>query len=81
MERDAAQALYADLHEKAPYHDGTFTDWEAKRSSSHPYHFNDGVSFGVAEADPSPWDLFTTRVDASPVQPPPEPTIEDPRGG
>ena len=69
MEREAADAAYAALHEDLPFHDGTFTSWSAKRSTSHPYHFRSGVTFGVADRDVAPWDRFTTDRDASPVDP------------
>ena len=69
MEREAADALYARLHEKQPYHDGTFTSWAEHRSASHPYHFHDGVKIGVAESDLTPHDMFTTEQNASPVPP------------
>lgn len=69
MEQAAAQAAYADLHENEPYHDGSFKHWAKDRSSSHPYHYSDGVSIDVAEADVAPWDEFTTRKVASPVPP------------
>lgn len=67
MEREAAAAAYAKLHEKEPYHDGSFTSWASDRGRSHPYHFNDGVSIGVAGHDATPWDAFTTEREASPV--------------
>ena len=69
MEREAASAMYAKLHEDAPYHDGSFRSWAKERSQSHPYHFGDGVTFGVAAEDIAPHDKFTTEVDASPVAP------------
>lgn len=69
MELAAANAAYARLHEKEPFHDGSFTSWAGDRSSSHPYHFNDGVSIGVTDHDATPWDKFTTERDASPVPP------------
>lgn len=69
MEQQAANAAYADLHEKAPYHDGTFTSWAEERSRKHPYRYTDGVTIAVANHDPTPWDKFTTEVSASPVRP------------
>lgn len=72
MEREAAAARYAKLHEKAPYHDGSFTSWAADRGPSHPYHFNDGVSIGIADHNVTPWDNFTTKAEASPVDAPAE---------
>lgn len=69
MERDAADAFYAKLHEKEPFHDGSFTSWSKDRGLGHPYHFRDGVSIGVAGHDLTPHDKFTTERDASPVRP------------
>lgn len=74
MEREAAAAMYAELHKAEPYHDGTFTNWSKNRSLEHPYHFNEGVRIRVAERDLAPHDAFTTQADASPV-------IPDPSGG
>ncbi|HEY9353474.1 MAG TPA: hypothetical protein VIP28_09500, partial [Nocardioides sp.] len=69
MEREAANAAYADLHEDAPFHNGTFTSWAKERSKRHPYRYNDGVTITVAGHDPTPWDKFTTEVNASPAPP------------
>lgn len=66
MEREAAAAAYAALHEDEPYHDGSFTSWAEKRSRTHPYHALEGVKFGVADADLSPEDKFTTDPHARP---------------
>ena len=66
MEREAASAAYADLHKDAPYHDGSFKSWAKERSRSHPYHYGDGVTFGVADHDLWPGDRFTTDQYASP---------------
>lgn len=67
MEREAADRAYEALHEKRPFHDGTFTSWVAEASRSHPYHFRDGVTVYVADEDAAPWDEFTTRESASPL--------------
>lgn len=52
MWREAAQAKYARLHEKAAYHDGTFPEdlraWSEHPSSRTPFHFNHGVTIWVA---------------------------------
>ena len=71
MEREAAEAAYDALHngEKAGWHDGSFTSWVDERSKSHPYPARAGVSTGVAETDLAPWDHFTTKRDASPIDP------------
>lgn len=77
MNQEAARAAYEALHEKRPYHDGTFTSWAERRGPSHPFHYNAGVSIGVADEDLTPWDEFTTKADASPV--PSE--AQEPEGG
>ena len=66
MEREAAEAAYAELHREEPFHDGTFTSWAEKRSRTHPYHFQEGVKIGVADVDLAPEDKFTTDRYASP---------------
>ena len=58
MERAAADWRYDTLHEKRPFHDGTFESWAEKRSLSHPYHARDGVTLWVAESDLAPHDHF-----------------------
>lgn len=67
METEAAQARYRDLHEAAPYHDGTFPDdpsaWSATRSETHPYHFGEGVTIWVAPVDLNPHDHFIGGAD------------------
>lgn len=69
MEREAAAAAYQALHQEQGYHDGTFTQWAAERSAAYPYPAMAGVSIGAAANDLTPWDTFTTEVDASPVPP------------
>lgn len=69
MEQQAADALYAKLHEKEPFHDGTFAKWSPDRTLEFPYHFKDGVRIGVTDYDVMPHDPFTTEVNASPVLP------------
>lgn len=58
MESQAANRKYDELHEAAPFHDGTFTEWAEKPSAATPYHFRDGVSVWVAPVDLSPGDKF-----------------------
>lgn len=62
MERAAAEWRYDQLHDAAPFHDGTFpTDpdrWSATRTKDFPYHFKDGVTVWVAENDLAPHDHF-----------------------
>lgn len=48
---EAAKGLYAALHEDKPYHDGSFKRWAKERSHSTAFHFSDGVSFYLSEAD------------------------------
>jgi hypothetical protein len=74
MEREAAEAFYAALHDKAPWHNGAFSSWAKEQSPRHPIHFRHGVTVGVAPVDLSPWDKFTTDANASPVPPEPDPT-------
>lgn len=61
METEAAQAKFARLHEKRPWHDGTFTDWAEKPSADHPYHYSYGTRIWVSETDFSLGGAFTTR--------------------
>lgn len=61
METSAAQAQFERLHEKRPWHDGTFTDWAEKPSDSHPYHHRFGTRIWVTETDLELGGNFTTR--------------------
>lgn len=61
METEAARAQFERLHEKRPWHDGTFTDWAEKPSADHPYHFSHGIRIWVAETDHGFGGAFTTR--------------------
>lgn len=58
MEKESAARKYARIHDKRPYHDGTFTSWAEKASDSHPFHFNDGVTIYAAPVDENPHDHF-----------------------
>lgn len=58
MERAAAEWRYDQLHEAAPYHDGSFKNWSEKRTLRYPYHYRDGVEIVVAETDLYPDDDF-----------------------
>lgn len=49
-----ANWMYDQRHEEQPFHDGTFKSWAGNRSSSHPYHFRDGVSIWVSKFDLTP---------------------------
>lgn len=61
METEAAQAQYARLHEKRPWHDGTFADWAEEPSADHPYHYSHGTRIWVAEKDLGLGGEFRTR--------------------
>lgn len=58
MARKAAERAYEDLHEKRPWHDGTFTVWTSERTQSTPFHYLDGVGIYVAPIDVNPGDNF-----------------------
>lgn len=58
MELAAAQAKYAEIHEAKPFHDGSFELWSEKRTKSHPYRYDEGVTVWVAETDLNPHDHF-----------------------
>lgn len=49
---------YNALHEKEPWHDGTFESWRKDYSASHPYHYLDGVGLWVSTDDLTPDDDF-----------------------
>lgn len=72
MAATAAKEQYDALHEKARYHDGTFTSWKGEQTRSHPFRFDGGVDIGVDIEDPTPWDAFTTEREASPLPPSPD---------
>jgi hypothetical protein len=61
METAAAEAQFARLHEKRPWHDGTFTDWAEKPSTEHPYHYTYGTRIWVTETDLGLGGAFTAR--------------------
>jgi hypothetical protein len=54
MDLAAAEWKWASLHEKEPFHDGSFEDWVKERSDSHPFHYSDGVRIWVADVDYEP---------------------------
>lgn len=58
MERAAANRRYAALHEKRPFHDGTFKRWSENATPSTPYHYGDGVTIWAASHDVNPDDNF-----------------------
>jgi hypothetical protein len=61
METAAAEAMFARLHEKRPWHDGTFTDWAAEPSADHPYHYSYGTRIWVTGTDLGLGGNFTTQ--------------------
>lgn len=61
MDQAAADRKWAALHEKEPWHNGTFDDWAEDRSDSHPYHYSDGVRVWVDKTDWNPDDQFLSR--------------------
>lgn len=67
MELVAANAQYAKLHEKRPYHEGGFKTWAKERSSKHPYRYDEGVHIYLAPTDLNPGDEFLTEEDANPL--------------
>jgi hypothetical protein len=66
MMRAGAQKRYELLHEKEPYHDGSFSSWAKEPSKTHPYHFSAGVRIFVAREDMAPHDNFLSDANASP---------------
>lgn len=69
MATEAAQAQFARLHEKRPWHDGTFADWAEKPDADHPYHYAHGTRIWVAERDLNLGGAFTTRENPYEVRP------------
>jgi hypothetical protein len=68
MEQASAEATYEGIHKKAKWHDGSFTSWSAEWSPSHPVPLSGNyIKVGVADHDLTPWDKFTTDVEASPL--------------
>ena len=65
---EAAQALYADQHEDAPFHDGSFLRWSKKRSRDYPFRYTDGVTFWLSpvEVDPDADWLGPSAAEGSP---------------
>lgn len=62
MERGALEWRYSQLHEDAPFHDGTHPEdlsaWSATRTKDTPYHYLEGANLWVAPRDLSPDDHF-----------------------
>lgn len=48
---EATKRRYQMLHEKKPYHDGTFKRWVEDASLDYPFHAFDGVSFWLSPVD------------------------------
>lgn len=72
MEAAAANRRYDQIHEKRPFHDGTFTQWAESASAAFPYHYRDGVNIWVAPVDLAPHDRFLTDPNAPAVATEPE---------
>lgn len=71
MQKRAAERRWEQLHEKRPYHDGTFSHWSENLDRDHPFHFSDGFSVWVTDGvDPSPDDRFLQVESAGPPQQP-----------
>lgn len=62
MEAAAADAAFRALHEKRPWHDGTFADWAETQDADHPYHFTFGTKVWVTETDLGLGGKFTSHV-------------------
>lgn len=63
MALERAKRRYERMHEKRPWHDGTFpkdpAGWfEDYHATDHPFHFDDGVTIGVSQTDDHPDDDF-----------------------
>jgi hypothetical protein len=50
-ERMAAHARFEQLHQEKPYHDGAWGGWAKNPSEDAPYHFLQGATVWVAQAD------------------------------
>lgn len=50
-EQLAALWRFGALHEKQPFHNGTFESWSEERSPTHPYRYDDGVTIWAAPID------------------------------
>ena len=61
MQLRAVEQLYLQLHDEAPFHDGSFKRWSKKRSFDFPYRADEGVAFWLAETDVNPDDDFLGR--------------------
>lgn len=57
-QRAVANWLYDRAHKDRPYHDGTFTIWQEKRSLLTPFHYRDGVTIWLSKDDLTPDDDF-----------------------
>lgn len=65
MVTEAMQAKYARLHEKRPWHNGSFTDWAEEPSVEHPYHYTHGTTIWVSEQDLAVGGEFLSPSDGS----------------
>lgn len=53
-----AERLFDALHEREPWHDGTFSTWSGEFSEATPWHYRDGTRIYLAETDENPSDQF-----------------------
>jgi hypothetical protein len=53
--------MYDLLHEKRPYHDGSFSRWAKESSRQFPFHYLDGVTIWLAPVDMNPDDDFLSE--------------------
>lgn len=54
LELISAQRKYAELHKALPYHDGSFEEWVAEPSASHPFKYDEAMRIWVSEVDYDP---------------------------
>lgn len=51
MVEESARAEYARLHEKRPWHDGSFSKWSEEPSATFRFHFQHGTHIWAADTD------------------------------
>lgn len=66
-EREAVQAAFERLHEKAPWSNHDQTSWAEKPDATHPYHMTHGVTWWAATEDLAPDDDFLAPPAAQPA--------------
>lgn len=62
MQLKGAERLYGLLHEEQPFHDGSFRSWAKSPSTSHPFHYLDGVSIWLSPTELDADDDFLSGV-------------------